>query len=39
MENEKFENPEDIKISRQGEFTSGWINSISGNKLSLSEDK
>ncbi|MBU5436512.1 hypothetical protein KQI42_00750 [Tissierella sp. MSJ-40] len=39
MENKKFENPENIKISRQGEFTSGWINPTFGNKLSLSKDK
>lgn len=38
MENKKFETPKDIKVVEQGEFTSGWINPTSHNKLSLSKE-
>ena len=34
MENKKFENPKNIKVVEQGEFTLGWINPTPSNKLS-----
>lgn len=33
MENKKFENPKNIKVVEQGEFTLGWINPTPSNKL------
>ena len=38
MENKKFETPKDIKVVEQGEFTSGWLNPTSSNKLSLPKE-
>lgn len=38
MENKTFENLENMEILEQGEFSSGWINPTSANKLSLSKE-
>lgn len=38
MENKTFENLDNMEILEQGEFSSGWINPTSANKLSLSKE-
>lgn len=39
MENKKFENPDDIEVLKQDDFTLGWINTTFSNRAPMPENK